>query len=189
MVEKAALPRSSPVARLEAKFVEWFKLQPEWVEITVLPRQQRRAMMRELAARLYSVPIEDGFNTVPKQVRRKAAKALAHAVKTEAITEMVSEALLEAARREALVAEAEASVALDGETIAVTTIPGPEENEYHYPPDPEPDDLPDPEGDAKDDVEAGKQALVDAVMEGGEGDPKVAFIETDEETEEAPALD
>ena len=106
--EASILVKATPVALLELKFQEWLKVQPEWLLIVNMSRQQRRAAMKELANKLYTIPIMDGVNTVPRVIRRKAAKALSHATRTGQITEMVAEALVEAVRLDAENSELEA---------------------------------------------------------------------------------
>lgn len=155
----ASITRESPVALLELKLQEWLKVQPEWLLIVAMPRQQRRAAMRELANRLYTIPMMDAANTPSRQVRRKAKRELAKAVLTGVITEEVGQALLEASRQEALAEEATPS--------------------HFGPPDPEPNlGLPDPEGDIKADIEHAKEAEAAETT-------KVAFIEIDEQVEDA----
>lgn len=109
----AALKRDNPVVRLEEKFKGWVMQQPEWLAIVAMPRPERRAAMKELASRLYTIPTMDGVNTVPRQTRRMVERAVQKQV------EQVQEAL--AAR--ALLLEAAASTALDGETQAVEEEP------------------------------------------------------------------
>jgi hypothetical protein len=45
--------------------------------------------MKELAQRLYTLPIMDGINTVPRQVRRKAAKQLGNVARDLARKEVL----------------------------------------------------------------------------------------------------
>lgn len=100
--EAAIITKESPVALLLLKLEAWMVVQPEWLLIVNLPRQQRRAAMRELANRLYTIPIMDGANTVPRVVRRKVAKELSHVARTQTMTEAVGTALVEAALQEEL---------------------------------------------------------------------------------------
>lgn len=148
--EVASLRKESPVALLELKLKEWMVQQNEWLLIVNMPRQQRRAAMKELANRLYTIPTMDGVNTVPRQVRRKAAKQLAHAAMTGQLTEQVQEALLEAARLE------EASLEVTGvpeSRVAYVQEDGTPVYTFEAP-----EASPDPEGDVKADVEKAKDA-------------------------------
>jgi hypothetical protein len=86
---EAALPKGDPVSDLATKAIEWLVEQDEWRALAELPRQQRRASMKELAQRLYTLPIMDGINTVPRQVRRKAAKQLGNAARDLARKEVL----------------------------------------------------------------------------------------------------
>lgn len=104
---------ASPVLELQEKFKRWLLVQPEWLHIVNMPRPERRAAMKELANQLYTIPIMDGVNTVPRQVRRKAAKQLAHVARTEQASELVTEAIEKALRDEAAKAEALAAAAQD----------------------------------------------------------------------------
>jgi hypothetical protein len=212
MSDVGIVTRGAPVALLEEKLKAWMLQQPEWLLIVNMPRQQRRAAMRELANRLYTIPIMDGANTIPRVVRRKAAKSLAHAAKTGQLTEQVQSALLEAAMME----EAVASVALDGETQSVLNdeeleallaVDGDDGVDVRTRHDAELDAMLDPEGDVKADIEAGKLAgespgepvgydLYVASEEPAKTKrqkvkpkPKVAFIEVDETAPEEPSLD
>lgn len=97
----AALRKDNPVALLEEKFIGWVTQQPEWLAIVAMPRQQRRASMKELANRLYTIPVMDGTHTVPRQVKRKVAKELSHAVRTGQLDQNIQEALLKAAVNDA----------------------------------------------------------------------------------------
>lgn len=142
----AALQKGTPLDLLVLKLEAWMTQQPEWLMIVALPRPQRRAAMKELAGRLYTIPIMDGANTVPRQVRRKTAKQLGNQAQDQAREEVLGaiaarrEELLEAAAIESellgemaraqLLEEGVASVALDEETQAVESEESPE-------PDPE----------------------------------------------------
>ena len=97
-MEPAILKGDDPVVKLEHKLIAWMKQQPEWLQIMALPRQQRRASMKALANRLYTIPVMDGVNTVPRVVRRKAQKQLAKAALTGELTKEVRAALEKAAQ-------------------------------------------------------------------------------------------
>jgi hypothetical protein len=86
---EAALPKGDPVGDLATKTIEFLVEQDEWRELAELPRPQRRAAMKELAQRLYTLPIMDGINTVPRQVRRKAAKQLGNVARDLARKEVL----------------------------------------------------------------------------------------------------
>lgn len=166
MAENAALSRENPVATLVEKFKVWVQEQPEWLVLIQMERHERRAGMRELAQRLYTIPTLDAANTVPRVVRRKAAQQLSNIVKDQArkdvlaavkaqeqlilqaavelgreqgeelamerqavkqqVQEMIEsgeispEAMAAAAADQALLDEARASTALDGETQVVS---------------------------------------------------------------------
>ncbi len=158
--ETATIKRESPIALLLLKLEAWMVQQPEWLEIVNMPRQQRRAAMRELANRLYTIPQMDGVNTVPRQLRRKVTKEMVSAAKEE---ERQRQALLKQMLADALLREARASVALDGETQSV--MPDGSFIGGVSTPAGEPfiieDTPPDPEGDIKADIEAGKAASDD----------------------------
>lgn len=96
-MEPAILKKNDPVVLLEHKLKLWMMQQPEWLQIMALPRQQRRAAMKALANRLYTIPVMDGVNTVPRVVRRKAQKQLAKAALTGELTKEVRKALETAA--------------------------------------------------------------------------------------------
>lgn len=130
MVEKAILKRESPVALLELKFLSWIQVQPEWLLIVAMPRQQRRAAMKELAARLYTIPIMDGSITVPRVIRRKAAKTLGHAVRTGQLSDELKEALAKAAQDAAVSAidpEGDVKAIFEGSVPATGEVEEPEE--------------------------------------------------------------
>jgi len=167
-VDTAAITRESPIALLILKLEGWMVQQPEWLLIVALPRQQRRAAMKELANRLYTIPMMDGVNTVPRQLRRKVKKQ----VSTEAVSllregQQSASDVLGAVLRESMLREAEASVALDGQTVsAQAEDPGPvgpvtPAGEPFSVSDPAPGDArfnPDPEGDIKADIEKALEA-------------------------------
>lgn len=113
--EVSALRRDNPVVQLEEKFRGWVVQQPEWLLIVNMPRQQRRAAMRELANRLYTIPVMDGVNTVNRQVRRDIKKKLARAAVQGVMTEEIAQAVATVVAQEEGVAlsEAAASVSLD----------------------------------------------------------------------------
>jgi|SRR3990172_6631806 len=172
MSDVASLPRESPVALLELKLKAWMVQQPEWLLIVAMSRQERRAAMRELANRLYTIPIMDGSNTVPRVVRRKAARALGHAAKTGQLTEQVQAALVEAAQLAEVQAEIEEKLA---EVVLEGLTPGERdavENGPAVPPFTPMWENPDPEGDVKADLEAAERAI--------------SFIEVDDIAEEVP---
>lgn len=164
--EVAALKRDNPVALLEQKFLGWVVQQPEWLAIVAMPRQQRRAAMKELANRLYTIPVMDGANTIPRVVRRKVSKQLAAAAKQNEMTFQIREALATALAQEAEEKElAEALAAAENEgmlapELASEPLEGPEEQWTS----------PDPEGDVKAQIEEAKEAeaakLDEVVAEG-----------------------
>lgn len=123
MGEQASIRRESPVALLEMKLVAWMKQQPEWLHIVSLPRQQRRAAMRELANRLYTIPLADTSDSLPRAAKRsRAYKGFVRvAEQTQAKASELS------ALAQASLEEAKASVALDREgeaqTVAVSRLP------------------------------------------------------------------
>lgn len=137
--EQASIKRESPVALLLLKLEAWMVVQPEWLLIVNMPRQQRRAAMKELANRLYTIPELDaspapGLN---RKVRRgKPMKGFTRLAEQKAARDAELGALTALAQA-SLMEEAAASVALDGETQSVQ---------------------PDPEGDVKADVEQAKEA-------------------------------
>lgn len=151
----AVLRREDPLVRLVTDLQTWMVSRPEWLLIVAMPRQQRRAAMKELANRLYTIPIMDGLNTVPRQVRRKASKQLARAALTGELTEQVKEALAKAAQEtvELVSAEFDAEARAWPETPLESLPEAPEvvtpAGEPFSIADPAEDLLPDPEGDAK----------------------------------------
>ncbi len=107
--EANILVKGSPIDLLVVKLEAWMVQQPEWLHIVNMPRPQRRAAMKALANRLYTIPIMDGVNTIPRTVRRKASKQLGKAALTGVLTEQVKEALARAADGEVLADVAEFS--------------------------------------------------------------------------------
>jgi hypothetical protein len=220
MAEEAPLKRDDPVVTLVEKFKAWVQEQPEWLVLIQLDRHARRAGMKELASRLYTIATMDAANTVPRVVRRKAAKQLSRvandlarkqvldsvkaqeqmllqaaveigrqqgedlAMEKQAVKQQVQEMIEsgeispEAAQKafqdQAMLEEARASVALDGETQAVEA------------------------GDEAVPVPADPAAPASAEVEATDAEPmhanalasaEVAFIESDETTSEEPAID
>lgn len=103
----ASLKKDDPVAQLETKFTKWVVQQPEWLHLLALPRQQRRAGMKELANRLYTIPLMDSVNTPNRVQKRKAMKTVAHAVRTGQVEGIIRDALAKAAFEEAASSEVE----------------------------------------------------------------------------------
>lgn len=131
----AAIRRETPVALLLLKLEAWMKQQPEWLSIVALPRQQRRAAMRELANRLYTIPTADTGPTLTRETKRsKNYKGFLRVAEQKAARNALAEALL--------MEEAQASVALDKGDVGTQSV----------------EPSPDPEGDVKADVELAKEA-------------------------------
>ncbi len=154
-MEPGILKGNDPVVLLEHKLLAWMTQQPEWLQIMALPRQQRRASMKALANRLYTIPVLDGANTVPRAVQRKAKKQLARAAITGELTKEI---------RQALETAAEEAASLGSEEVEPLTFDGtvPVVGELEEP------DVQDEPGDAVDAEVAGEPADGGAEPEAGD---------------------
>ncbi len=161
----AALKKDNPVVQLEQKFLGWVTQQPEWLAIVAMPRQQRRAAMKELANRLYTIPVMDGVNTIPRVVRRKVSKQLAAASRQNEMNAQIHEALRKAIAQER--AEREITEAMadmpEYEPLSESVLDHVQEDGT------EGYTFPDPEGGIKADIEAAKEAESAHIFEGPGG--------------------